>query len=227
VNIPKDEKGYFFNNTYLQQQQEMRKQNANKQWTALEKEMAGSSSYSTSSTVVKSISGVPNYIWRNGCAPIAAGMVLGYWDSHGYPNFPGKTTLIDELADSMGTSDWPRGYGATWPWDIDTGIQAVCVMHSYIDFDVSNIFNSSVTWDAVKNEVNVNRPFVLSMLHGGTAVGNSQAYNEHSVTCMGYSDGDGNNDYLLLHDTWDNTTTRYLAYGSWWGAMATWVRPNQ
>jgi hypothetical protein len=39
---------------------------------------------------------------------------------------------------------------------------------------------------------------------------------------MGYYDGDS--DYVLIHDTWDITNTRYLAYGDWTGVMATWVK---
>lgn len=217
VNVPSDE-DYFFNSTYLEQQQEIRKQNANTQWSALEKEMADSSIYSISSSVEYSISGVPNYPWRDGCSPTSAGMVLGYWDTHGYSNFPSRDYLIDALADAMGT-DWP-GNGATWPWDIDNGIETVCDTYNYPNFQASNDYY--VSWTEVKNEVNANRPFVLSMLNGGTPVGGSNDYGEHSVTCMGYYDG--STDYVLLHDTWDTTTTRYLAFGSWTGAMATWVK---
>ena len=32
------------------------------------------------------IADVPKYLWHHGCGPTAAGMVLGYWDMHGYPN---------------------------------------------------------------------------------------------------------------------------------------------
>jgi hypothetical protein len=30
------------------------------------------------------IAGVPAYSWKNGCGPTAAGMVIGYWDGHGF-----------------------------------------------------------------------------------------------------------------------------------------------
>jgi len=33
------------------------------------------------------IDGVPAYVWRHGCGPTAVGMIVGYWDSHGYSNF--------------------------------------------------------------------------------------------------------------------------------------------
>jgi hypothetical protein len=34
----------------------------------------------------KVISGVPVYYWRHGCGPTAEGMVLGYYDTHGFPD---------------------------------------------------------------------------------------------------------------------------------------------
>jgi hypothetical protein len=217
VSIPVGEKDYFYNSTYLKQQQEIRKQNANIQWTTLEKEMADSSSYSAASSVDKKISGVPYYLWRDGCSPTAAGMVLGYWDTHGYSNFPGETTLIDNLANAMGT-EWP-GDGSTWPWNIDDGIVTVCQKYKYPRFTASNDY--LLTWTKVKNEVNANRPFVLSMQSGGIGSGWSQAYGDHSVTCMGYYDG--SIEYVYIHDTW-NKNTHYLGYGSWSSAMATWVK---
>jgi len=32
------------------------------------------------------IDGVPSYNWYRGCGPTAVGMVIGYWDGHGYDN---------------------------------------------------------------------------------------------------------------------------------------------
>ncbi len=32
------------------------------------------------------ISGVPSYEWYHGCGPTALGMIVGYWDAHGFPN---------------------------------------------------------------------------------------------------------------------------------------------
>lgn len=43
---------------------------------------------------VQLLTDVPAYTWYHGCGPTAAGMIIGYWDSHGFPN------LIP------GTNDW-------------------------------------------------------------------------------------------------------------------------
>jgi hypothetical protein len=56
------------------------------------------------------ISGVPAYIWLNGCGPTAAGMVLGYWDGQGFDNLvPGsaatQTQAVDDMISSSGNYD--------------------------------------------------------------------------------------------------------------------------
>jgi hypothetical protein len=53
------------------------------------------------------ISGVPAYIWHNGCGPTAAGMVIGYWDGQGYGDLvPGsastQTAAVDNMISSSG-----------------------------------------------------------------------------------------------------------------------------
>lgn len=38
---------------------------------------------------------VPAYIWHDGCAPTSLGMILGYYDGHGFPELipgPGSRT---------------------------------------------------------------------------------------------------------------------------------------
>ncbi|WP_135605144.1 C39 family peptidase [Methanococcoides sp. NM1] len=210
----------------LLQQQQMKKEEASVQWDALEERMLMEST-TTESTLSGSLGyiyDVPNYLWHVGCSPTAAAMVLGYWDIHGYPNIllsSDEKPLIEELAAAMETSDWPRPDGGTWPWDIDNGIETVCKNHGYSNFDASNDYY--VSWNEVKTEVDGNRPFVINMLQGGTGSGYSQPYGDHRVTCIGYSDG--TEDYVFIHDTWDTENHHYIAFGNWWGAMATWVRP--
>ena len=64
------------------------------------------------------------------------------------------------------------------------------------------------------------------MWHGGTGSGHSTPYGDHSVAVVGYAiDINTNEKFLLLHDTWDYSV-HYLAFGDWWGAMATWIRPR-
>lgn len=55
------------------------------------------------------LEGVPAYIWYNGCGPTSLGMMIGYWDAHGYPNLiPGSNdwatnqTVIQNVIASPG-----------------------------------------------------------------------------------------------------------------------------
>ena len=67
------------------------------------------------------INGVPSYIWYRGCGPTAAGMIMGYWDAHGYPNLitagngtnswtTNQQAVMDMIASPEHISDY-WGYG--------------------------------------------------------------------------------------------------------------------
>jgi hypothetical protein len=52
------------------------------------------------------ISGVPTYLWQHGCGPTALGMVIGYYDSHGFPTLvPGDATTQNSAVDAMIADD--------------------------------------------------------------------------------------------------------------------------
>jgi hypothetical protein len=173
---------------------------------------------------------VPFYQWQSGCSPTAAGMVLGYWGSHGYPNYPVQLNLVAELATAMGTSStWPFN-GATWPLWIDDGIETVARNHGYTTLDsVENIWLSGDHFEEMVGEIDAGRPFVLSLAAGGAAVGKPTAYGQHSVTGVGYVRAVQN--FVTIHDTWNNppnyplSEDRLIANNNWVAAMSDWVRP--
>lgn len=189
--------------------------------------MASVSSMTRSSNYIYD---VPYYAWYRGCSPTAAAMVLGYWQSHGYPNYPTANTLIDELGNAMGTSStWPFT-GATFPLFIDDGIETVAANHGYSGLNsVENIWFSSDHFTDMAAEIDAGRPFVLSMYAGGAALGKPDTYDEHSVTVVGYVGSLQN--YLTIHDTWNSPPNyplndyRLLANMNWGGSMSDWVRP--
>ena len=56
------------------------------------------------------ISGVPAYIWHNGCGPTAAGMIVGYWDGQGYDDLVSgdastQTSSVDDMISSSDNYD--------------------------------------------------------------------------------------------------------------------------
>jgi hypothetical protein len=61
--------------------------------------------------------GVPEYNWRHGCGPTAIGMVVGYYDTHGYDDLiPGdantQTASVDQAIASGGTTGSPNPPGS-------------------------------------------------------------------------------------------------------------------
>ena len=189
----------------------MKKQEANALWDALEEKMKTTSlEGSASSRGLGWISGVPAYLWRCGCAPTAAGMVLGYWDSHGYPNFPGEATLIADLAFAMHTGVPPRSPNSTYDIDVAPGIEEVCANNGYGNFGA---YFQHISWDKVKAEVDASRPFVIHLQQPG-------GYGNHSVTGRGYSDYAER--HIFIHNTYDKST-HTIAYDNWHWADMTWV----
>ncbi|MCK9579654.1 MAG: C39 family peptidase [Methanoregula sp.] len=156
----------------------------------------------------------------DGCSPMASSMVVGYWSTHGYPALPSaRATLFTQLASAMGTSNWPWT-GTTWPWDIDDGINTVFYTYTLKSPAANDYFPG---WSGFVSEINAGRPFVLNMLNGGISVGGSQAYGDHSVAVVGYVTSINN--FVTIHDTWDDTNYHLLQDGSWNNIMTTWVRP--
>ena len=177
----------------------------------------------SAATGSKSIPGVPLYSQpqNNYCAPTSAGMVLSYWDSHGYPNIPdSSTTLINELATAMSTSTST----GTFIYNVNDGMNTVSSNHgcgSRLSFD-EDIW---VTFPDLTTEIDANKPFVLNMLGGGTAYGRSQAYGDHTVAGIGYESYSTGN-YVVVQDTWTPLTAVSIAFGSWTGAVADYSRPT-
>ena len=171
----------------------------------------------------KYIPGVPLYSQpnTNWCSPTSAGMVMSYWDTHGYPNIPDNSlTLINELAGAMWTT--PLG---TYRYFIDDGMNTVSSNHGYSYNSLHFEEDSSITFSKVTTEVNAYKPFVLSMEGGGTAYGRNQAYGSHSVAVIGYESYPGGN-YVVVQDTWTPLTAVSLSYGNWASAVADYSRPN-
>jgi hypothetical protein len=61
------------------------------------------------------ISGVPAYIWRDGCGPTSVGMIIGYYDGAGFPGLIAgdastQTSAVGQAIASHGTPGDPQHY---------------------------------------------------------------------------------------------------------------------
>jgi hypothetical protein len=75
----------------------------------------------TSTTITVTIPGVPAYVWHHGCGPTAAGMVIGYWDSHGFDGLvAGKTVTQTAAVNEMIASEGPASNYSDYCEPIDS-----------------------------------------------------------------------------------------------------------
>ena len=63
------------------------------------------------------VAGVPAYIWRDGCAPTSVGMIVGYYDGHGFPDLvagsaasQSANAAVSQMIASHGSVSDPRHY---------------------------------------------------------------------------------------------------------------------
>jgi hypothetical protein len=156
--------------------------------------------------------------YPNSCAPTASGMILSYWRSEGYTNFPSDgDTLILELYSAMGTDPITGTYD-TW---IEPGIESVSQDHGYSFNAVPD--TNSFLFSEVKSEVTADRPIHLAMHGAGTAIGGSTAYGDHSVAVIGWADGAF--DALEINDGWSTAESRYIAFNNWASTYPVYVLP--
>lgn len=213
------------------------KKSANRLWNSIDEILAANDgtlsettrsdlSYLTISTRSSSgyVYGVPYYLratmGTHGCTPTAAGMVLAFWKTHGFPNLPlvsGGYNLIDELAVAMGTDS----NGATTKGNVVGGIRTVFNNHGYGSSAIGVAGDWLwVSWEECKNEIDNGRPFMLGLCMGGIPRGGEDAYNHHTVTGVGYTTISSEN-YVIVHDGYTPASDRYLAFGNWW--WGTWL----
>ncbi|MEA2033916.1 MAG: C39 family peptidase [Euryarchaeota archaeon] len=180
-------------------------------------------------TVSSSLRGADTIYWvslydqpsgyPNSCAPTASGMILSYWRSNGYPNFPSDgDTLILELYSAMETDPEIGTYDS----NIEPGIESVCQDHGY--YNINAVPDTgSFLFSEVQSEVTADHPMHLAMHGAGTAIGGSTSYGDHSVAVVGWADGAF--DAIEINDGWSTTDTRYITFGNWDYTFPVYVRP--
>ncbi|AHL22407.1 C39 family peptidase [Thermococcus nautili] len=157
--------------------------------------------------------------WWDGCAPIAASMVIAYYEPQLQDSWD-REALIDVLHHTMNTDE----NGGTQISDVVPGIKNLYEEYQYISSKISlnNVVqhdynawlesSSEGFYDAV-SDINNNHPLVLLMIGGGSALDRTQNYGNHAVTVVGYV-GYSSSFYWEIHDTWDNKS-HYIADGNW------------
>ena len=199
------------------------------------------------------VPGVPAYIWRDGCAPTSVGMIVGYYDGHGFPDLvagdavsqsanaavsqmiashggpsdprhyedyalpkdTGSAILTDKsalpagdehasdcVADFMHTSWSADGLAYGWSYTSMAGPAFVAYVQSRLSGVTASYrnlyFGSSLTFTALKQEIDAGRPLVLCVDSSGDGV------IDHAVVGIGYREISGYPEYACW-DTWYST----------------------
>lgn len=216
----------LINSTSIAAHEQVKKTESEKFWQTYESDTGIKTTTAANKVIVtpaavRTISGVPLWPYQLGCCPTSAGMILSYWRTHGYPNIPSsRGTLAQELYNAMGTTM----EGKTKILNVDNGMNTVISNHGYSWNQLHIDEDTWVLWSDVTSEIDAIKPFVLTMTGAGIPVGGTQSYGDHSVAVVGYSNtGSGN--FIIINDGLDATTTKYLAFNSWNGAVGGYSRP--
>ncbi len=166
--------------------------------------------------------------WWDGCAPIAASMVIAYYEPQLQDSWD-REALIDVLHHTMKTDE----NGGTQISNVAQGIEDLYNEYQHIsnmiilnniirnDYDAWLESSSTGFYDAI-SDINNDHPLVLLMLDGGSALDRTQNYGNHAVTVVGYV-GYSSSFYWEIHDTWDSAD-HYIADGNWKEAWFVFVR---
>ncbi|RLG20032.1 hypothetical protein DRN74_06085, partial [Candidatus Micrarchaeota archaeon] len=150
-----------------------------------------------------------------GCGPTAAGTLMGYWSSRGYPSLMsgGSQAVIERLHDLAGT--WccgsatvcgNPGYGCTWWDDIDEAMEAFVSERGYAG---QSSYISCPTFTQYKSEIDADRPVVLGLM--------GSQWGDHIVTGVGYSDDSGQ--YMIVDPNLSGWGVTWIQYGQGYSSI--------
>ena len=186
--------------------------------------------------IIKTIANVPAYIWTHGCGPTAAGMVMGYWDLHGYPNLvPGdattQTTAVnDMIANAQHYNDYSvplDGFGNIMADKSSTGgAHASNCIGDYmrtswsslaLPYGWSGFGDVDSAMDSYANQRGYAGATVAEETWGAFTwsdlVGQIDA--GRPMVFLVDSDGNGGTDHFVPIIGYDTGTTRYACYDTW------------
>nr|WP_277346688.1 C39 family peptidase [Thermococcus sp. Bubb.Bath] len=166
--------------------------------------------------------------WWDGCAPIAASMVIAYYEPQLQDPW-NREALIDIIHHTMKTDE----NGGTQIFNVAPGIEDLYEEYQHVsnlialNNFVRNDYNAWLEsrsigfYDAI-SDINNDYPLLLLMINGSSALDRSQDYGNHAVTVVGYV-GYAGAFYWEIHDTWDSED-HYIADKNWEEAWFVFIR---
>ncbi|MCK4300591.1 MAG: hypothetical protein KAX80_13705, partial [Planctomycetes bacterium] len=186
------------------------------------------------------ITGVTPYIWHHGCGPTAVGMVIGYWDTHGYGNLvlgdaSDTSGNLANIQAMMASSEHYNDYSLPID-DSGTGIllDASSLGGAHTDNCVADFMQTSwsswMQWYGWSRFSRVDNGFegwaglqgysdadAWNEVYGADSWGNFVAEIDagYPVVFLVDTNGDGGTDHYITAVGYDDSTMQYAAYNTW------------
>ncbi len=158
----------------------------------------------------KVLLGVPDANYTDSCIPTAIGNIIGYWDTHGYPNLIISPKSITNAINEINSNLISECGNNTSNSAIPDATQNYCRSTSRYParFTVTNLWNP--TFGTYMSQITYNRPTLVGFASNGPYGG------AHMTTGVGYyyDDAFPNEKYIYVHDAWPSTSIDYMVL---WG----------
>ena len=194
-----------------------------------------------SGNIIKSnsiiIDNVPIYIWHRGCGPTALGMIIGYYDLHGYYDLYDDSTLLQTnnintlIASDEHYNDYsiPEDYYPNLLQDMsETGVPHQ--NNSIADFMKTSMSSCGNYWGwswasdigtAFEDYISYRNPNYITNTEYEYYSNNSwdeykiEIDNNRPVIILVDTDGDGSTDHFVVGVGYDNSTQEFGCYDTW------------
>ena len=203
-----------------------------------------SSSGAVAGGVRRTINGVVEYIWRHGCGPTAAGIVMGYWDRNGFPDLvQGNSNTQTAQVNAMIASDQ---HYADYSLPLDGNTSTIlrdrsqlggahasnCLadfMHTSWSSD--NLRYGWTYFDMIDDGI---RNYTDSVGYSGFNAWNEtwgaftwndftyEIDNNRSMVFLVDTNADGSTDHFVPAIGYDSTTRQYACHDTWSGTGVRW-----
>lgn len=193
--------------------------------------------YKTTNSNQIIISDIPSYIWYRGCGPTALGMVVGYYDTNGFPDlvvgdaFYQNTNVNNMIANNDHYNDYslPLDYYPNLLQDnselggahdsnciADYMFTSWSLQNNYWGWSWSNHIGPAFTQYALQqNEFyQINTSFVTYNSNSWVIYIN-EIDNNRPVVILVDTDGNGSTDHFVTGIGYNDTTHEYAIYDTW------------
>jgi len=196
------------------------------------------------------ISDIPTYIWHRGCGPTALGMIIGYYDLHGYSDLFSDSTIVQTNNINMSIASENHYNDYSLPIDYypnlsqDSSVLGIPHPHNSIaDFMRTSFSSCGNYWGwswssdvgtAFENYVHFRNPSYIT--NNGYVHFSNNSWNEYKieidnnrpVVILVDTDGDNGTDHFVVGIGYDDVNQEFACYDTWdnnihwydWNSMA-------